>query len=402
MENIKSNSSLTIANVLDEIDLTIGQYIKPTTHFLQTFNIFVEGLTLTDDITIPMHDFQHLNLSKPFFINGRPMLDILIKNNLLNVIIESHEHIEGSIGEVIYTFSLQDNKTLETDNEWFENYIDNIDKSNFNKIFNQNYNNYPPDTTPLLLIGGNNNDKAIAIMNREIKKCLLSVFSLTQGSKLNPLLPYFASKMQIDFLNKFNLSYDLYNIISKYYNENIENVIKHLGYQYFPIPPLVSLLFSRCKTINDIPEKIIELREEFKDLRLTTNKYINRIEKSKNIKEQFNIIDEYNEFCFLNNKKYNNKSSRILYRFLDIIEDGNPISIVNKSIIAIIECLENKRIQYKFKGLTNLWNIYDDIPSIQNQLSDVNRLFGESINQTSLKTFSYSIPNTFKSIKPNQ
>lgn len=403
MENndIKSNSSLTIANVLDEIDLTIGQYIKPTTHFLQTFNIFVEGIILTDDITITMTDFQHILLSQPFFINGRPILNFLIKEKLLNAIIESHKHMENSIGEVLYVFSLDDNKTLETDKEWFNNYKNNIDKSNFDKIFNINYNNSQPDTTPLLMISGKDNEKVVALMNREIEKCLLSVFSLTQGSKLNPLLPYFASKTQIDFYNNFNLSYDYFNIISKQYNENIENVIKHLGYQYFPIPPLVSLLFTRCKTINDIPEKIIELRDEFKDLRLMAHKYIDEIEKSNNLKEQFNIIDEYREFCFLISSKYDKKSSRILYRFLDIIEDGNPISMVTKSIKVITECLENKRIQYKFKGLTNLWNIYDDIPSIQNQLSDVNRLFGDSINQISMKTFSSSIPDTFKNINHN-
>lgn len=185
---------------------------------MQTFNAFVEDFVLSDNIIIPIHDFEHINLSIPFFANGRPILDMLIQNKNLKAIFEGPEHLKDSIGEVIYVFTLKENETLNSNHEWFENYNANVDRSNFSKLSMVYKDNQIPNSTPLLLIGGDNTDKAIVIAEREIDKCLRSVISTTLGTRLNPLLPCFASKMQIEFYNKNRISYELYKLITKNIN----------------------------------------------------------------------------------------------------------------------------------------------------------------------------------------
>ncbi|MBU2923196.1 hypothetical protein Q4530_02775 [Colwellia sp. 1_MG-2023] len=60
------------------------------------------------------------------------------------------------------------------------------------------------------------------------------------------------------------------------------------------IPPFMSLLLSRCKSSEDMVGKLADMREEFKEFRTLRHKFTNKVQISKNIGEQEEIVADWN------------------------------------------------------------------------------------------------------------
>lgn len=193
----------------------------------------------------------------------------------------------------------------------------------------------------------------------------------------------------------------------------MDNLNRYTGYKKIPIPPLVPILLSQCKTKEDIPEKLKQLRQDFTELRKPFVDIEKRLYECETIKEQFKINDEFQSFWNAFSKKYKTTSNRLAFHFWDLkdksnindalenILDGNKaedflkdLNVTNfsVSILSKIHALyKDKKALNRFKGVTNLWDLFLNSPTLEKQASDIERLFGLKINQKELSSIANSI-----------
>ena len=55
--------------------------------------------------------------------------------------------------------------------------------------------------------------------------------------------------------------------LSALLNADIAKITDFFGYEYQPIPPLVNIVLSQCRSLDDLPGKMLELRNDFTHLR---------------------------------------------------------------------------------------------------------------------------------------
>jgi hypothetical protein len=374
-------AAITVINLLDELDWVIGGYGNPTPQFLYSLNTFTETYVLTDELFVSFHDAMHLNLSSPMFPNGRPLLHLLAKDGLLRTIVEGEEHLKEDIGTVIYTFKLKEGETLDTNHEWMRVYKDNVDKKLLSQILPHFKIGVTPDTTPLLVLGGSKGsaNHAIVLFNRDIRSLLSSILSLSKGSNFHIALPLYAIKAQADYFPRIAPSVELYRSIAKIHGVAVEKILEHSGYKEIPLPPLTSILLSRCKTRDDIPLQLEQLRSEFAGLREAGRLHEQRLINANTIREQFEVIEEFNEFWDTYSKKMHKKTTRIIYRLWDIVKEANPLSWVTKTLDELKVRDQEKVILNRYKGIHDIWRMSRDVPAVQHQLKDVERVFGVPI-----------------------
>lgn len=398
-DKFEYNSSLILSNLLDEIDWVVGGYGKPTPQFLYSLNAFIESYVLNDKIFISYRDFSHLNLASPLFPNGRPILEMLISNQLLSTIFETNKHLDADIGTVIYAFQLIDDSSLEK-GEWFRQYQKDVDIEYLRRLlFNYNLDN-APKSTPLLLLGGEGKDKAVCVFERTVEKCLDSVLSLSLGSSLHPILPIYALESQAKYLKSISFSHDLCQKLSNRYNVKTEEITKYCGYSRLPLPPFVSILLSRCKTKDDLPSKLHELRTEYICLRNACREHEFRLSHASTIKEQIEIIKEFNEFWELFTKKDNERSSRLFYRIWDIAK--YPKKLFQEIIDLLIVKGTEKQVLNRFKGFPDIWNLSLNAPSVQNQLLEIERIFGSPVSPESWNAYTLTARKIEREIFPDK
>lgn len=388
-KDTRFNCALTITNLFDELDWVIGGYGKPTAQFLYSLNTFVETYVLVDHIFISFRDTLHLNLISPFFRNKRPLLDTIIENNDLNCIVESYEHLKGDKGIVIYTFELEKGKTLETDHSWFAQYSDEITKNDIAKVLPMYEVGKIPDSTPLLILGGSPGSKnnAICIFSRNVQNFLNSVLNLASGSKFHLALPLYAARAQAEFFSTKSASLELYRRLADLYKVKVDDLLLHKGYSELPIPPLTSILLSRCRSRDEIPEQLMKLRLEFTPLREAARKHEEQLEKANNIGEHFDAISEFEQFWETFSKKLSSRSIRIIYRFWDIVKEANPVSWITKSVDKAVEWDQEHFILNRYKGLLDIWNLTRNTEPIQDQLKNVERIFGSPLNSNEWRKY---------------
>lgn len=375
------NASLTVVNLLDELDWVVGGYGKPTPQFLNSLNTFVESYLFTDSIFVSSSDLQHLNLASPAFPDGRPIVNILIEDKILRIIIEGPDHLKDDIGTVIYTFEVAEGKTLETDTEWFDRYRSDVDKQCLSGLIPSYEIGYMPETTPLLILGGVKGIRKhmIALVERDVSKCLRSILLLSSGSRLHPALPLYAAKAQVDFFKMVTPSMRLYGKLADIHNVKVEKLLKHRGYHEISIPPLTSILLSRCNDRTDFPAQLRKLRSEFQDLRDAGRSHEQRIENASTLGEQIKAIEEFDEFWEVFSKKTKHRTTRLIYRFWDIVKEGSPMKCFTKTVDNLVAWDQDQFILNRYKGLMDIWRLTRNIPPVQSQLRDVERIFGTAI-----------------------
>lgn len=375
------NSSLTVVNLLDELDGVIGGYRKPNPQFLYSLNTFVEAYVLTDSIYISYTDTYHLNLASPAFPDGRPIISMLIEDGILRTIFESSDHLRDDTGVVIYTFEVAEGKTIETDNEWFNKYRSEIDRQYLSELIPSYDIGTVPEKTPLLILGGAKGTRrsAVVMAERDVSKCIHSVLSLSSGSRLHPALPLYAAKAQANFFSAHTPSISLYTQLANIHNVRVEELLKYRGYREIPIPPLASILLSRCKAHTDIPAQLKKLRSEFQDLRDAGRLHEQRLENASSIGEQLDIMAEFDELWDVFSKKTKHKTTRLIYRVWDIVKEANPLKWLTKTVDHFAVWEQNQFILNRYKGLMDIWHLTRKIPPVQSQLRDVERVFGATI-----------------------
>lgn len=391
--NTELNSSLTVVNLLDELDWVIGGYGKPTAQFMYSLNTFVESYVLNDYIYLPVADIMHIRYTQPFYPNGRPILETMADSRVLKGTEEGLSPVDSKdVGRVISVFFTAGSKKLESGEkpappnyeEWYDAYSRNVDRKYVSELLPSFPIGKIPRTIPLLLHYSKDDmaTHAILIFQRKVERTLNSILSSSLASRFHPALPLYAVKPQIKLYGYLPASVDLYRRLADIHHVKLEDILKHLGYSELPVPPLTSILLSRCRDRDDLPVQLKKLRYEFESLREAGRLHEQRLEKASTLREQFEAIEEFNEFWCIFSNKLNRKSARIIYRLWDIFKEPDPTKWFTKSIDLLVEFAREQFILNRYKGLLDIWNLAKETKAAQNQLTDIERIFGSPIDQT--------------------
>lgn len=398
------NSTYISSNLIDELDYFIGEYSKPDATFLYSLNAFLEAYILNTTFYLSETEYKHISLiSKSLFPNGRPILELLIKNKQVKVI--------GGIGTSIATVTgifKTDLSNPQTYQEKINEFLDNglkteIAQSKYMTISNIHT---APAKINFLSIGKIDDGFIAVDINETPHNFYKSLAAVTHYSNVQSALPFYSYKLQMNELRSRGTSTDIICQLTKLFETKQKDLNEYFGISKQQIPPLVNILLSQCQNLCELPSKIEQLSHDFTELRSSIIKYEKRLNESKNIKEQIDSIDEYNEFWKTFNRKYGD-NSRLHFNFWEsaddleydkaidnaidnntyssLLEDLNVGKIIGKGAKKLIDIYKERRIVNRFRGVTDLWNLFNKSPNVTEHIKNFERVFNVKLDRNSLE-----------------
>jgi hypothetical protein len=407
---IDYNSTYISSNLIDELDYVIGGYGKPNPVFIYSLNAFLEAFILNSSFYISSQELMHIQIiSKSLFPGGRPILELLSKTNSLRAI----GGIGNDIGQVISIDKFDSNNPT-TYQERVQHFINNgIETTKARKEYLV-LPNIEEDVTKLsyLNIGKVDGGLIATVSYNSPQEFYKKLSSATNDTNIQATLPFYSYKYQIEEIQKRGIGREIITNLSDSFHNKQQKVSQYFGYTNQTIPPLVTILLTQCKDISDIPTKMLQLREDFTKLRDSIVTYEKRINEARDIKEQIEAIDELNEFWKVFNKKYS-ENRRLLYQFWevakdskyedsvdnaidtgdasDMIKDLNAGKVIGKGAKKIFDWYKEKKIINRFRGVTDIWNLFEKTPNIKKHLSEYERLFNVKLDSFDLETLNNKI-----------
>lgn len=406
---IEHNTCIISSNLLDELDFVIGGYGKPTAEFIFNFNAFVEAYILSSNFIFTHREVEHINITrKVLFPSGRPIFDLITSSNKISV----YSGFGNNIMQCVYV-----DKVEKSDNETIQKAVDafclrdaerikrNFVVSDFTKSIEE-VKTYSVGFSGKKEAFGGVNQILIGETTNKPYEIVKSFFNTITNYNVQAALPVFTYQQQFQELGKKAISKEIYTTICNIQGQNIDDAEKYLGSELQTVPPLVSIILSKAKSNDDIPRVLKEVREDFTDFRTCCEKFEKKLNEAKTIKEQIEAIKEYKKFWATLVKKYTDKTSRIMFRFLDIANDSeyesaldnvidsqsadevfkdlNMGKVAGKAGFLAWDKIKEKRILNKFKGVVNLWSLLEEAPTVDSQIKDIERVFKTTIDRNTI------------------
>lgn len=424
---IDHNTCILSSNLLDELDYVIGGYGDPTIEFIFNFNAFVEAYVLSSNFIVPHHEIEHMSITNGvLFPNGRPVLDLISKSKRLssvggfgNKIMQCvfvdrvHTSNQEAAATAVETFCKRDEKRIK-DNFILSDFAKNIDKVKTYSL------GFAGKDQPEF---GSKNQVLIGETTNSPFEIVETFFNTITNFNVQAALPVFTYQQQFTELGKKAISKEIYKTICDLQGQTVEDAENYLGSELQTIPPLVSIVLSKAKNRDDIPQVLKEIRDDFTDFRSCCETFEKQLNEAETIKVQVEAIKEYKKFWATLVKKYSDKNSRIMFRFLDIAKESNYENsldnlidgqsaedifkdlnmgkVAGKAGILAWDKIKEKRILNKFKGVVNLWSILENSPTVDKQINDIERVFGSPLDRQrilvakrQLEKIKKSIPNS--------
>ena len=407
---IDYNSTYISSNLIDELDYAIGGYGKPNSVFIYSLNTFLESFILNTSFYISSQELMHFQvISKSLFPNGRPILELLSKANSLRAI----GGIGNDIGQVISIDKFDSNNPTTYQERVQHFIIHGIDPDKARKEYLV-LPNIEDEVTKLsyLNIGKVDGGLVATVSYNSPQEFYKKLSSATKDTNVQATLPFYSYKYQIEEIQKKGIGREIIVNISDLFQSKQQKVNQYFGYTSQTLPPLVTILLTQCKAISDIPSKMLQLREDFTKLRNSIVTYEKRVNEANNIKEQIEAIDEMNQFWNVFNKKYS-ENRRLLYQFWeiakeskyedsvdnaidtgdvsDMIKDLNAGKVIGKGAKKLFDWYKEKKIINRFRGVTDIWNLFEKTPNIKKHLSEYERLFNIKLDSLELETLNNKI-----------
>lgn len=405
--NLDYNSTYISLNLIDELDYIIGGYGKPNVVFLYTLNSFIESFILNSTFYISDQELKHAQItSKSIFPNGRPILEMLSRTESMKVIMG----IGNDIGTVVSIGKSDPNKSYQESISEYINHSKSIPDAKEKYLKIASLDDVVKDI--LFLNIGKIEDGFLAIESKNNPENFYQkINKITYESNVQAVLPFYSYEFQIREIPKRGIGKEIMTKITDYFNTQHLEINAYFGYKNQQIPPLVTILLGQCENMVEIPSKLIQLRNDFTNLRDSIFNYEKRIAESNTIKQQLDAIKEINSFWEVFNKKYST-NSRLLYNFWEIAEsseyeksidntiDGESISkiiedfnigkVVGKSAKKALDYFKEKKIINRFRGVSDLLSLFQNAPNIKEHIRNYERVFDvkledESINQLKLR-----------------
>ncbi|WP_380293114.1 hypothetical protein [Hyunsoonleella rubra] len=403
--------------LLSELDFIIGGYGKADHKFIFNLNTFVEAFVLNEVFLVSKQEWDHhFCIAKEVFKDGRPITNLVLTNPKGVTLIGWPVWIDKGVVKFVKDMNNPEDKKEES-NILVEFQKQNSEYIN-DKYFKEAYFKGQTEKYSYLWHGiseVNGEKKRLAVFETEttFPKLLNGMYNTLSHSIFQTALPFRGFKSDIEVNKSLGVPNKTYDILAKTYNEKLGSLNQYVGYKKIPIPPLVAILLSKCKTKEEIPEKLIELRNDFTELRKSFVDIEKRLDECDSVREQMKINDEFQSFWKAFSKKYKTTSNRLAFHFWDLkdksnlnkavenILDGNKIEDFTKdlnvtnfstSILSkFYDLYKDRKALNRFKGVTNLWELFLDTPTLERQALDIERLFGFKVNRDELIKLANSI-----------
>lgn len=388
--SIHYNSAYISLNLLDELDFCVGGYGKPTVEFIFTLNTFIESFIGCSEFYTSLDELNHLGLtSAAIFPNGRPILNIIAKAAGLKFV----SGVVDKPGEVIYRSAIdgKNRKELERD------FISQQGKTLKEKYLRPNDIDQPLDRIPLLKSKFSYGDLTIFESSSTSFELVANLVNVSNTSSIQTTLPITLFDRQVTQLAKPLYSIEALNKVAEIHQVKIEQLRKALAYRLMPIPPFTNILLSQVNSTDEIPDKLLQLRTDFHELRTKFIELEKRILEAPTLKEQWEAQKSFDEFWAVFNKKYTGERNRLFYSHLDIFADADVDKGINTMISgdAIAEGMKDinyvkiglnvlskittwnrdRRVINRFKGITSIWDLFENSKGIRDQLPHFERVF---------------------------
>jgi hypothetical protein len=420
IQSLNINSAYYNFKLLSELDYVIGEYGKATQHFIFNFNNFVESFVLNEHFLLTHQEWNHhFLIAKATYSNGRPITNLVLTHKNGLQIVDWPYYIER--GKVLYVENRDINYKFES-NEKSKLYVDfqkkNKDYLKSKYFVPSSFEGFEPEYSFLgsdLIVNEKTVMKQFMIFETTTtpKNLIENLNNTLPNSNFQSTLPLNGFKTQLDINKGLGISKSTIDILKDLHNVKVNELTNYSGYKKIPIPPLVPILLSQCKTIQDIPTKLIELRNDFQDLRNSFLNFEKRIAKSETLKEQFIIIEEYNTFWKIFSKKYKIKTNRLMFHFWDFASSSNASGAIENAFDAgktdeLLDDLSltkvagkvikkgrsyfrDKKTLNRFKGITDLWDLFQNSKTLENQIKDYERIFKIKVDFKELNRIANSI-----------
>ena len=412
MENFRLdyNSTYISLNLLDELDFVVGGYGKPNAIFLYSLNAFIEAYVLNSCFYISGQEARHASLvSKYMFPNGRPIIELLSNTKSL-------KQVDGIGNDIAVVIGLgqADMSNPNSYQERIKNYLEggfDIDSVRNKYLIIPSLNEDVDEINYLNI--GKVDDGFVATESKNLPhKFYSKLCERSKNSNVQAVLPFYSLSQHLANIKGRGISRDIITKISSTFQNKQNEIDGYFGKVNQSIPPLVNILLSQCNGIHDIPSKLLQLRLDFSNLRSSVEEYEKKINEAKNIKDQIDAIDELKEFWKVLEKKYS-KDSRLWYQFWEVVDESdydkaidnaidtgseqnlindlNMGKILGKGAIKAVNWYKERRILNKFQGVTDLWNLFNTSPNVNDHLKNFEKVFDTKIDHKDISLLNQKI-----------
>ncbi|WP_343539488.1 hypothetical protein AB3466_11780 [Sphingobacterium thalpophilum] len=397
--NINYNSAYISLNLLDELDYCLGGYGKPNMEFLFSLNTFVETFIASSSFYTSLDELNHLNLTAPaLFPNGRPILHMLAKAGGLKFV----NGVIEKAGREIYRKGAETLSKKDAQREFILEKGSDLNKRYFLKSeIDTKIHEIPLITSKV--IGGEYIVSEVLTKSSELVSNLLEVSKI---SSIQTSLPIYLYEEQLSTLVAQPYSIKSLERLAKLHEENLESLLQDLNFRYLPIPPFTNILLGQVSSISQIPEKLIQLRLDFQELR---NKFVELecdIHGTRSLKEQRDAHRKFQDFWATFIRRYSDRRNRIHYsilgltpgvdidkaadkmfdenNFMEAFKDLNLGKLGGNILSKSFSEIKERRIINRYKGLTNIWELFQKGKGIEEQIRHFERLFGVQISNAEI------------------
>jgi predicted DNA-binding protein len=210
----------------------------------------------------------------------------------------------------------------------------------------------------------------------------LSKSSLTLMPSSRNLLPFLDVFHQID-----TPALLMYRELASQHREMVEKkILPFIRPRKVYLPPLLTVLLSRCEKPTDIPRRLIELRGELQDFREGVNNWLTEFDKATSLKEKIEVRDEFDDAISTMSKRFRETRTTIIKELigsaLEGVEDGDYKKIITKPAFRLLEegitnIIPDKLMTRRFTGLVDLM---DQALKVKDNMQILEKVFGEKLD----------------------
>ena len=404
-------------DLLQRLDYVIGGYGKASQDFIFDFNNFVESFVLNENFLLSKQEWDnHFLIAKATFLKGRPITNLVLTHKKGMQILSFPFYVK--MGKILYvkdvvpSIDRKQKSTLYVDFQ--EKNKEYLNEKYFKPVKTKKFDTEYPVLMPGFSPDEKNAEKFLIIETSTKPTVLLSgLYKALPKTNFQTTIPLNGFKAQLNVNKGLGISKYTIETLKKLHDTKIEELVNFSGYRKIPIPPLVSILLSQCNKIDDIPEKLLQLRNDYQELRQSFFNYEKNIADAKNLKEQFAIYKKYTEFWEAFSRKNKINTNRLMFHFWDlgkeskildsmenVIDSGSIDDFIGdlsftklgaKGVGKVLEYFKDKKALNRYKGVTNLWELFQKSPTLENQVKDLERIFGIKVNLNELNRIAKSL-----------
>lgn len=406
-DTVGYNSAYISINLLDELDYYLGGYGKPNIEFLFSLNTFVETFIGSSSFYTSLDELNHLNLITPaLFPNGRPILNMLVKTAGLKFV----NGILDKPGTEIYRGMGYNQSKKEAQREFILDYGLQARKYLIKSDIEVEINEIPLVNSKFI-----DDEFIVSEVMTSSPELVSNLLNVSRTTSVQTTLPMYLYEKQISTMVQTPASITALENLAKIHESNVEELVKNMNYSYLPIPPFTNILLDQVSSIGQIPRQLLQLRHDFQELRDNFIALEKEIAESETIRKQNEAYKKFRSYWAAFNRKYDNKRHRIFFGMLDFsqgvnidkavdryIDDRNPFDALKELNLGKLGAniigsaytkLKDRKIINRFKGLTNIWELFQSGSGVEQQVRHFERLFGVKFGNVEINKVQRFIKN---------